>query len=66
MARPPSLKGGGYVNGYAMQAEMVVTRQDAEGGPTVQTVIVEQDFDANGQPVGDPREVIGPEVHING
>jgi hypothetical protein len=49
-----------------MQAEMVVTRQDAEGGPTVQTVIVEQDFDANGQPVGDPREVIGPEVHING
>lgn len=54
------------MDGYMLETEMLVTRQDAEGGSTVQTIIVTQDFDREGNAVGEPREVIGEEVRIGG
>jgi hypothetical protein len=54
------------MDGYTLETEMLVTRQDAVGGPTVQTIIMEQDFDREGNAVGEPREHIGEEVRVGG
>lgn len=44
--------------GYVLTTEMVITRQQPDGTDAIETVTVEQAFDAAGQPVGEPTEVI--------